>query len=152
VAKAAIALAESQVAKVEADLDRLVVKCNSDLTLLNVDVRPQEFVGIPPGSVIMELGDTKHMHVRVYVDEHDAPRFRAGAKAVANLQVGNSVVEIPLAYVRHEPKIIPKPTLTGEQTERVDVRVLSVIFQFAEEKDQAKVFVGQQLDVYINEQ
>lgn len=151
VAKAAVKLAEAQVAQAQTKLDQLVVTCESDLTLLNVDVRPQEFVGLPP-KVIMELGDTKNMNVRVYIDEHDASRFRPGAKAIGNLQVGRQLVEIPLLYVRHEPIIIPKPTLTGEQTERVDVRVLQLVYKFANEQDQAKVFVGQQLDVYILEQ
>jgi hypothetical protein len=57
----------------------------------------------------------------------------------------------PLVYVRHEPVIVPKPILTGEQTERVDVRVLPVIYRFENADDQNKVFVGQQLDVYIDE-
>ena len=152
VAEAGVMLAKSQVDEVLADLDRLSVRCQSDLTLLSVDVRPQEYVGIPPGKSIILLGDTKNMKVRVYIDEHDASRFRPGAKAVANLPMGRENLEFPLVYVRHEPVVIPKPTLTGEQTERVDVRVLQVVYKFAKEEDQGKVFVGQQLDVYVEQQ
>ncbi len=43
--------------------------------------------------------------------------------------------------------MIPKKSLTGENTERVDTRVLPVIYELHTEN--RKFFVGQQLDVYI---
>jgi hypothetical protein len=49
--------------------------------------------------------------------------------------------------VRVEPFVIPKKSLTGDNTERVDTRVLQVIY--ALEDSTAKVFVGQQVDVYV---
>ncbi len=43
--------------------------------------------------------------------------------------------------------MIPKKSLTGDSTERVDTRVLQVIYRV---KDQnASLYVGQQMDVYI---
>jgi len=43
--------------------------------------------------------------------------------------------------------VIPKKSLTGDSTERVDTRVLQVIYRV---KDQnASLYVGQQMDVYI---
>jgi HlyD family secretion protein len=151
VAEAAVKLAQSQVAQTRVELDRLTVHCQSDLTLLSVDVRPQEYVGIPPGKAIIGLGDLSKSHVRVYIDEHDASRVVDGAKATAHLQHGQEYLQIPLVHVRSEPVVVPKPTLTGEQTERVDVRVLQVIYGFENPDDQKKVRVGQQLDVFINE-
>jgi len=50
--------------------------------------------------------------------------------------------------VRVEPYILPKKSLTGESTERVDTRVLQVIYTFAMPK--TPVYVGQQMDVFID--
>jgi len=50
--------------------------------------------------------------------------------------------------VRFEPFVIPKKSLTGDSTERVDTRVLQVIFRV--ERDDLPLFVGQQLDVFID--
>ena len=55
--------------------------------------------------------------------------------------------EIPLTFVRIEPYIVPKRSLTGESTERVDTRVLQIIFRF--DLPQIPVYVGQQMDVFI---
>ena len=49
--------------------------------------------------------------------------------------------------MRVEPHVIPKKSLTGDNTERVDTRVLQVIY--ALEQGPRRVYVGQQLDVYI---
>ena len=60
---------------------------------------------------------------------------------------GNGSIRIPLEFVRFEPYVIPKKSLTGDSTERVDTRVLQVIYRV---KDQnASLYVGQQMDVYI---
>ncbi|HEX2714363.1 MAG TPA: hypothetical protein VHM88_19395, partial [Candidatus Acidoferrales bacterium] len=86
------------------------------------------------------------LHVRVDVDEHDAGRVREGAPAVGSPR-GNGSLKVPLQFVRFEPYVIPKKSLTGDSTERVDTRVLQVIYRVAAEN--SSLFVGQQMDVYI---
>jgi len=49
--------------------------------------------------------------------------------------------------VRFEPYVIPKKSLTGDSTERVDTRVLQVIYSIRD--GGPSVYVGQQMDVYI---
>jgi hypothetical protein len=49
--------------------------------------------------------------------------------------------------VRIEPYILPKKSLSGESTERVDTRVLQIIFRF--QNPDFPVYVGQQMDVFI---
>jgi hypothetical protein len=95
---------------------------------------------------LMVLGDTHTFHVRVDVDERDIPRFQPGAKAVAYPR-GETSRTLGLRFVRVEPLAITKKALTGENTERVDTRVLQVIY--AIEREQPNVYVGQQLDVFI---
>jgi hypothetical protein len=53
-----------------------------------------------------------------------------------------------LSFVRVEPFVVPKRSLTGENTERVDTRVLQVIY--AVESAETTLYVGQQVDVFIN--
>jgi hypothetical protein len=52
-----------------------------------------------------------------------------------------------LRFVRVEPYVIPKRNLTGDSTERVDTRVLQVIFSL---DPGARVYAGQQLDVFVD--
>jgi hypothetical protein len=83
----------------------------------------------------------------VDVDEHEAWRVREGATAVGHVR-GNAAIETPLRFVRFEPFVVPKQSLTGDSTERVDTRVLQVIYRV--DRDNAPLFVGQQLDVFID--
>ena len=93
------------------------------------------------------MGDLHPLHVRVDIDEHDAPRFRPGAPARASLR-GKPEVQYPLRFVRVEPYVVPKKSLTGDNTERVDTRVLQVIY--ALDVGDRPIYVGQQLDVFID--
>jgi hypothetical protein len=51
--------------------------------------------------------------------------------------------------VRVEPFVVPKKSLTGDTTERVDTRVLQVIYQF-DPAGKPPLFVGQQVEVFID--
>ena len=93
------------------------------------------------------LGSVTPLHVRVDVDENDAWRVRAGAPAIGCLR-GNKEIQTPLKFVRFEPYVVPKKSLTADSTERVDTRVLQVIFSF--QRDDLPIFAGQQMDVFID--
>jgi HlyD family secretion protein len=147
VASAALSRAEADAAKIEIELDRLIVRALVDGRVLQVNVRPGEFVGTPPNQPLIVLGNTTKLHVRVDIDEYDITRFRPGSSAVA-LPRGNLQEEYPLEFVRVEPFVVPKKSLTGDTTERVDTRVLQVIYEFDPE-GRPPLFVGQQVEVYI---
>jgi hypothetical protein len=57
-------------------------------------------------------------------------------------------LKAPLQFVRFEPFVVPKRSLTGDSTERVDTRVLQIIYRI--QRDDVPLFVGQQLDVFID--
>jgi hypothetical protein len=61
---------------------------------------------------------------------------------------GNADLKTPLSFVRFEPFVVPKRSLTGDSTERVDTRVLQVLYKV--ERDDLPLFVGEQLDVFID--
>jgi hypothetical protein len=122
------------------------VRALVDGQVLQIDVRPGEFVAAPSVEPLILLGNVDEMHVRVDIDENDIPRFIPGNPATAALK-GSPNIRFPLSYVRTEPYVVPKKSLTGMNTERVDTRVLQVIYAF--DPAGKPVHVGQQVEVFI---
>jgi multidrug resistance efflux pump len=118
-----------------------------EFKVLQVNVRPGEYVGATPGAALVVLGTVGRLHVRVDIDANDIARFIPGTKGVASPR-GNPLKRYPISFVRVEPVVLPKRALTGGNTERVDTRVLQVIY--AIDDPAAALFVGQQLDVSLN--
>lgn len=147
IAQAAIAQAKAQMQITQTDIDRCLVRAPVDGQILQVSVRPGEFVSAPPNKELIVLGDLARLRVRVEIDEQDIPRFATGMPAKAYPR-GNNRQAIELTFVRVEPYVIPKRSLTGDNTERVDTRVLQVIYEVGP-TDQP-LFVGQQMDVFLD--
>lgn len=146
VAKAAVAQAEALLAQTQTELERLIVKSPVDGEVLQVNVRPGEFVAAPAAQTLLIIGNVNRLHVRVDIDEHDIPRFKTTGKAQASMR-GDATQKFNLRLVRVEPFVIPKKSLSGDSAERVDTRVLQVIYA-VEEKSES-LHVGQQVDVYV---
>jgi multidrug resistance efflux pump len=131
----------------EVNIERLTTRAPIEGTILQNKVRLGQYAQCGPlAEPLMIFGGTGAMHVRADVDEADAWRVKAGTPAVAHLR-GNSRLTYPLEFVRFEPAVIPKKSLTGDSTERVDTRVLEVIYRFRDAG--AKVYDGEQMDVFI---
>jgi RND family efflux transporter MFP subunit len=146
--EAALALAQAQVQQLKIEIARRTVRALVPGQILQIKTHLGEFAqsGVvnPP---LMLLGqDIPCLHVRVDIDENDAWRFRPGSPAVAFVR-GNAELEAPLKFVRVEPYVVPKVSLTGQITERVDTRVLQVIYSF--DQSRLPVYVGQQMNVFI---
>lgn len=146
VAAAAVGEARTAMEQVQTNLDRLTTTAPVDSEILQVNVRPGEFVGAPPGQALIVLGNTQELNVRIDIDENDIPRYRPGAKAMASLK-GDPRHRFPLTFVRVEPYVIPKKSLTGGSNERIDTRVLQVIYRV---DNGPRLYVGQQVDAYID--
>jgi RND family efflux transporter MFP subunit len=147
-ARSQVAAAEAQVKATQINLDRLVVRAPVDGRVLQVKIRIGEFA--PAGITaqpLMLVGDVKTLHVRVDVDENDAWRLRPNAPARAFLR-GNANLSTALKFVRVEPYVVPKRSLTGDSSERVDTRVLQALYAF--DRGELPVYVGQQMDVFID--
>jgi HlyD family secretion protein len=147
VAKAAVDQAKAQAAAVEREIERLIVRALVEGEVLQVNVQPGEYVAAPSSEAPIVIGNVEKLHVRVDIDEQDIPRFVQNAEAWAVLK-GNTREKYKLTFVRVEPYVVPKRSLTGENTERVDTRVLQVIYSL--EPKGKPLFVGQQLDVYVD--
>jgi len=146
--EAALALAKAQVQQLKIEIERRTIRALVPGQILQIKTHLGEFAqsGVvnPP---LMLLGqDTPRLHVRVDIDENDAWRFRPGLPAVVFVR-GNAELKAPLKFVRVEPYVVPKVSLTGQTTERADTRVLQVIYSF--DQSQLPAYVGQQMDVFI---
>jgi len=148
-ARAAVKAADAERQRVQVEIDRSVVRAPIAGTVLKVDVRPGEFAAAGAlAEPLIILGRIKPLFVRVDVDEHEAARVHPDAPAVAALR-GDASVRSPLRFVRFEPLVVPKRALTGDSAERVDTRVLQVVYEL--ERTDPRFFVGQQMDVFIED-
>lgn len=91
-----------------------------------------------------------NLNVRCYVDEILVPRIPDISKMKAQMSVRGSAVKIPLTYVRMQPFVSPKIELSDQRLERVDVRVLPIIFRIEIPKGM-NLYPGLLVDVYIGE-
>ena len=146
-AKALVEQAEAALTTTQTTLARLVVQAPVDGEVLQVNIRPGEFAQAGALTTpLMVLGNMDQLHVRVDIDENDAWRFDKNSKAVAFLR-GNRNFRTDLVPAYVEPYVVPKKSLTGDSTEQVDTRVLQALYSF--DRNQLPVYVGQQMDVFI---
>jgi len=92
----------------------------------------------------------KDIQVRCYIDEILVPRLPSPSRMKAQMSIRGSSVKVPLEYVRTQPFVSPKIELSDEREERVDVRVLPIIFKVEKPKD-VNLYPGELVDVYIGE-
>lgn len=146
IARADVIQARAQAERVRTEITRATVVSPVEGVVLQVNVRAGERVSELDTRALIVLGDISTYHVRVDIDERDIARFRRGAPARAYPR-GETTHEMTMRFVRVEPFVVPKKALTGENTERVDTRVLQVLY--AIKHAEHPVYVGQQLDVFI---
>lgn len=146
-ARAAVDEARARVEQTRVELERLTVRAPLDATVLQHNIRLGEYAqtGVLATPLLL-LGNVDRLHIRTDVDENDAWRFQPNAKAFASVR-GNSSLSTNLEFVSLEPYVVPKRSLTGESTERVDTRVMQVIYSF--DRAELPIYVGQQMDVFI---
>lgn len=146
-AKAQLAAAETSLERISLLIERLTVRAPRDGTIIQINSRAGEYAATSPKTPAMILGDIDRLQVRADIDEQNAIRIREGQKAYGYLK-GDPSVTFPLEFIRLEPYVIPKTSLTGSSTERVDTRVLQVIYSLTRPGD-PPLYVGQQVDVFI---
>ena len=120
--------ADVQIRQAEVARDLLIVRAPIAGTVLRLDTRPGEYRAAGPNAgALLRLGDISTLHVRTDIDELDAWRFHPTGEAVATVR-GGSREQVVLRFIRVIPDVAPKKTLTGENSERIDTRVVQVIY------------------------
>lgn len=150
VAQAELRQAQAQAASARTSLGLLEVRAPQSGTVLQVNTRVGQYANAGPGpgdqDPLIVLGNTNPLHVRVDIDENEIGRVAIGKGAIVSPR-GNAALRVPAKFVRAEPLIVPKRSLTNSTAERVDVRVLQLIYALPQ--DSAAFFVGQQVDAFV---
>ena len=150
VARAELEQAQAQAASAQTSSSLNQVRAPRSATVLQVRTRAGEYATAGPGpgnnDPLMVLGETQPLHVRIDIDESEIERAGLGAPAVVSPR-GNSGKRVRATYVRTEPLVVPKRSLTNDAAERVDVRVLQLVYALP--IDATGFFVGQQVDAFI---
>ena len=149
VAMADVARTEAEVDATRVEIGRLTVRAPVEGDILQINIRPGEHAPSGQSSQpLILLGNLDKLHVRVDIDENDAWRFSPEAPATAYLR-GNPQFKTDLTFEYVETYVVPKRSLTGESTERVDTRVMQVVYSF--KRSHFPVYPGQLMDVFIDD-
>lgn len=91
---------------------------------------------------------TAYLDVRCYIDEILIPKLPPTERMQGRMFVRGTAVSVPLEFVRVQPYVSPKVQLSNAREERVDLRVLPLIFRFVPPRG-VPVYPGQLVDVYV---
>jgi HlyD family secretion protein len=148
--RAQIATAVAELERARVDLARRTVRAPIAGEVLQVRMRAGEFAPAAAqaagADALMTIGQIHPLHVRIDIDEEEAGRVAIGRDAVISAR-GDALRRVAARFVRAEPQVVPKRSLVNAPNERVDVRVLQVIFALPQEA--RGYFVGQQVDAFI---
>jgi len=140
-------------------LAKYTIKASADGTVLAINAAVGSYV-TPQGTydtytqgadpiLVMGAGED-YVSVRCYIDEILIHRLAPGPNMQARMFIRGTNINVPLEYVRVQPYVSPKIELSDQRLERVDVRVLPVIFRFKRPRE-LPVYPGQLVDVYVAE-
>jgi HlyD family secretion protein len=145
------------VASSSALLAKYTVKAPSDGVVLSIRTSVGSYIS-PQGSydtyteavapaMVMGSG-AGYLGVRCYIDEILIPRLPPGSQMQAKMFIRGTNVSVPLEFVRIQPYVSPKIQLSNQRTERVDLRVLPIIFRFMPPPG-VGLYPGELVDVYV---
>jgi len=159
VAKANADVAQKQYELAQALLYKYTVKAPIDGSILAINAAVGSYIsaqgtydsytqGFDP--IIVMGSSQSYIGVRCYIDEILISRLPQTSQIHAQMFIRGTNIKIPLEFVRIQPYVSPKIELSDQKLERVDVRVLPVIFRFEKPKE-TNIFPGKLVDVYIEE-
>ena len=148
-ARARLDSAQAQVGTARTELGRATVRAPIAGEILAVNIRPGEYLSDAGGGnsqSFIEMGETRPLHIPIDIDEEQAPRVALGEPAIVSPR-GAAERQVRANFVRAEPQVVPKRSLTNSAAERVDVRVLQVIYELPQTDGLFRV--GQQVDAFV---
>ncbi len=102
------------------------------------------------GPVVVMGSEREHLAVRAYIDEILITRLPSKTQMHATMFIRGTNVKVPLTFERIQPHVSPKIQLSNERTEKVDLRVLPIIFKF-EPPAGMQIYPGELVDVYVGD-
>ncbi|MGE8176808.1 efflux RND transporter periplasmic adaptor subunit [Pseudomonas fluorescens] len=158
-AKDTAAQAQAALKAANATLAQYAIKAPVDGVVLAINTTVGSYVS-PQGAydpyiqqfspLLVMSAEQTHLAVRCYVDEILIARLPTPEHIRAQMLIHGSDIKVPLEFVRVQPYVSPKIQLSNQRQEKVDLRVLPVVFRF-EKKDLPMVYPGQLVDVFIGQ-
>ncbi len=143
-AQAAVAEARAAASLAAARVAQHTLRAPVDAWVLQVRSRPGEWVQ-PGGAAPLTLARLGPLQVRVDIDEADIARLAEGSDATVVAR--GDGVPVTARFVRAEPLLTPKRSLSNASDERVDTRVLQLLFELP--AGAAGFRIGQQVDAFV---
>ena len=140
-------------------LAKYTIKAPTDGVVLSINATVGSYIS-PQGAYdsymqgfgpVVVMGTSQGvLAVRCYIDEILIPRLPPADKLQGQMFIRGTNTKIPLEFVRVQPYVSPKLQLSNQRQEKVDLRVLPVIFRFQRPQG-TRVFPGELVDVYVGE-
>ena len=151
VVRAQIREADAAINAAEVRLARHTVRAPRAATVLQIEAREGQFATAGPAAggdsdPLVTMGVTQPLHVRIDIDENEIERVAMGEPATVSPR-GSGGLTARATFVRAEPLVVPKRSLTNSASERVDVRVLQIIYALPAGAGQ--FVIGQQVDGFV---
>ncbi|MFO0730811.1 MAG: hypothetical protein U0361_07420 [Nitrospiraceae bacterium] len=134
--------------KLQLLVERLTIRAPRAGTVLQVNIRAGEYAWTTEATELPMLLETDQLQVRADVDEVNAPLFPLAAPGSHNKRQHHPADRVE--FVRKVSSLIScrRSHWTGDNSERVDTRVLQVIYKF--QHSPVPCLRGQQVDVFLN--
>ncbi|MBI5345953.1 MAG: efflux RND transporter periplasmic adaptor subunit [Chlamydiae bacterium] len=147
-AKNKVDIAKAKIDVAQSFIDRSFIKAPFDGQVLEVNIHLGEIAIVNPFTTnpLIVFGRIDYFEAIAMVDEEEAWRIQDKAPATAYVR-GNSSIKVPLEFVKIRPLIVPKTSLTGDNQEKVDTRVMQIEYRF--KRGSLPIYSGEILDVYI---
>ena len=121
-----ILLAEAEVENARASHELRLVRAQTDGAILHLHRHAGDFVTVFQATPILRMADTKHLRVRVEVNEQEAHRAKAGLGGEFTVfgvkEVGGRLVMQTVL-----PSFAPRRLFEPDSTARMDTRTLNVL-------------------------
>jgi len=136
----------AKIAQLQSKISRCTLSAPSNGEILKINIKRGEYIYATSPTPAILMGNTKKLQVRVDIDEVNASKVYPGMPGQIVIK-GNNSLKAPIKYIKTEPYITPKQNLSGNNDERVDVRVLQMIYEL--DPPIFPVYVGQQVSIFL---
>ena len=124
---------------------------------IRIDLDERARDAVADGARLSGQATAVHAHAKVVLafdtgdlERRERDRLPDPARMSAQMFIRGTDIHIPLTFARIQPYVSPKIQLSDQRQERVDLRVLPVIFSFQPPRD-VRLYPGQLVDVYVGE-